>query len=994
MTLLERAERLPRPAHPDQVAIARERLAELAGRKGDADSADAAARLLRDDGAASLLDGVFGNSPYLTQLTLRQPGIVASLLDRGPAASWAEIAARLGRAGDPERKRADVMAELRQVKQQAALAIALCDIADAWTLEEVTGALSELAEGSLRQCVNHLLHDAAQQRLIRLPGDDPEAAGLFCLGMGKLGAGELNYSSDIDLIVFYDEERDLQAGPEGPRQCFIRLTRNLVAMMSEATREGYVFRTDLRLRPDPSATPPAIPVHAAELYYESVGQNWERAAFIKARNVAGDDGAAAEFLEIIRPFVWRRHLDFASIRDIHSIKRQIQAHRGGGEIAVAGHNVKLGRGGIREIEFFAQTQQLIFGGRNPALRERGTCAALAALASEDMISAVERDELTAAYRFLRRVEHRLQMIADRQTHALPDTDEGLEHIAAFLGFESRAAFTGELLHHLSRVQDRYADLFEDAPSLSEPGNLVFTGTDDDPDTVATLQRLGFREPGRAIALVKNWHHGRYRATTTTRAREILTELMPSLLEAFGGTANPDTALLRFDEFLGRLPAGVQLFSMFHANPQLLDLVAEILGTAPRLASILSHRPALFDAVLTPGFFDAWPDHAELVEEADVALGQARDFQDVLDLLRRWKADRNFQAGVQLLTGKVPAERASAMLSEVAALALERLAPAVAEEFAQRFGRVPGGEFAIVALGKLGSGEMTFTSDLDLIFIYDVPEGVAESDGERPLAPNQYYIRLCQRFVNAITAQTAEGALYEVDMRLRPSGNAGPLATSLEAFRKYHDEASWVWEKMALTRARAIAGPAALRAQIDETIAGVLQSPADPDELLRQVAAMRTRMLKSKSAASPWEVKDARGGIVDIEFIAQYLQLRHGHDHPEVLQPRPPEALRAAADAGLVERETADEIIAAAHLWQQVQGLLRLTLESGERGFDGETAPEGLRRALARATDCADFAEVEPKIVETQARVHGHFRTLIEEPAAALPAPTSEEEAKR
>ena len=581
-------------------------------------------------------------------------------------------------------------------------------------------------------------------------------------------------------------------------------------ILDERTGDGYVFRTDLRLRPDPRSTPLAISVPAALTYYETVGQNWERAALIKARPVAGDLIAARHFLAELQPFVWRKNLDFAAIEDIHSIKRQIQAHKGGGRIAVEGHDIKTGRGGIREIEFFAQTQQLIWGGRMRALRVGPTCAALRALAATGRIDAAACDALIDHYRFLRRVEHRLQMVEDAQTHRLPSDRAGIARLAVFLGYKDPDGFVAELRARLGAVEKHYAELFEEAPSLAGPGNLVFTGTEDDPETLATLARLGFAEPAQVAAMVRGWHHGRIRATRSQRAREILTEFVPELLRVFGGTAHPDTAILRFDRFLSQLPAGVQLFSLFHANPGLFSLVADIMAEAPLLAESLAHRPALLDAVLTAEFSARLPGRDGLADDLAALLSGARGFEDMLDLLRRWTNERRFQVGVQLLRRTIDGNEAGAALADIADAGLAALLPAVAADFARAHGEVPGGAFAIVAMGRLGSREMTLASDLDLILIYDAPDDVRRAPtGPRPLAVSAYYARLSQRLISAMTAPTAEGRLYEVDMRLRPSGESGPIASSLAAFAQYQREAAWTWEHMALTRARPIAGDPAL-----------------------------------------------------------------------------------------------------------------------------------------------------------------------------------------
>ncbi|MBM3542292.1 MAG: bifunctional [glutamine synthetase] adenylyltransferase/[glutamine synthetase]-adenylyl-L-tyrosine phosphorylase, partial [Alphaproteobacteria bacterium] len=695
--------------------------------------------------AAALLDAVFGNSPYLGQALVKEVAFVRDLATAGPEISFANLIAALESGGIETAPESDAMRALRQAKRRAALLIGLADIADLWPVERVTGALSRLADATLSAVARRLLRRAAADGAFALKDahDPARGSGLIVLGMGKLGAGELNYSSDVDLIVLYDPERIGAEDRSALQRHMVKLTHGLVRHLAERTADGYVFRTDLRLRPDPGSTPPAIPVAAAETYYESLGQNWERAALIKARPAAGDIEAGAVFLAQLRPFVWRKHLDFAAIQDIHSIKRQVNAHHGGGEIAIAGHNLKLGRGGIREIELFAQTQQLIWGGREPSLRVPGTVAALDALAAAGRIAPEVADRLARSYRFLRRVEHRLQMVADEQTHSLPESAAALEAMAIFLGHAGAEPFSAALLDHLRTVERHYAELFEEAPALGGGGNLVFTGADHDPETLRTIARAGFPDPGAVSSLIRGWHHGRYRAMRSTRARELLTELTPALLSALSKTANPAAAFTRFDEFLGRLPAGVQIFSLFYANPGLLDLVAQIMGDAPRLATHLARRPAALEAVLMRGFFDAVPDLPALERELAKALELARDLEDRLGVIRRWINDKRFQIGVQILRGAIEATAAGAALADATETALESLVHAVEDDFVRRHGRVPNGAMAAVALGKLGGREMTVRSDLDLIFVYEAADDLAASDGGRPLAAAHYFARLSQ-----------------------------------------------------------------------------------------------------------------------------------------------------------------------------------------------------------------------------------------------------------
>jgi glutamate-ammonia-ligase adenylyltransferase len=938
-----------------------------------------------DDSAIALLDALFGNSPYLTETALTDPTFMTDLWRRGPDAIHGDLSTALdvvrrqARAGLPP---AVVATGLRQLKRRAALAVAVADIARVWPLEQVTAALSAFARGCLGALIDSILLQLERDRQLALKGD-PDAAALTVIGMGKLGADELNYSSDIDIILLYDRDAPALAGNEQPSRHFVRAARMLVQLMSEAAVDGYIFRTDLRLRPDPGSTPLALSVQAAELYYESVGQNWERAAMIKAHPVAGNFAVGDAFLAGLTPYIWRKHLDFAAIHDIHSIKRQIDAHRGGGAVKVLGHNVKLGRGGIREIEFFAQTQQLIFGGRNPALRLRGTCQTLRALAAAGHVGAADAEELIEAYRFLRKVEHRLQMVDDRQTHSLPDSEAGIAAIATFLGYADGDAFQRALLQRLHSVESHYAKLFEEAPSLAGPtGNLVFTGTDDDPGTLETLHGLGFRDPSAAAGIVRRWHHGRFRATATARARELLTELMPGLLKALGATAAPDQALLNFDRFLNNLPAGIQLFSLFKANPALLDLVATIMGSAPGLAAHLARRAILLDSVLSSDFYLPLPSAAEMAADLAHQLAEVDHEQDILDRARRWANDRRFQVGVQQLKAIVQPAQAALGYSDIAAATISALCDRIERQFAEAHGGFRGPRLAVLALGKLGSREMSATSDLDLIFVYDIPPGIEASDGRQPLSPIHYYTRLSAKIVTALTAHTNEGPLYEVDMRLRPSGRAGPLANSLEGFETYHAQSAWTWEHMALSRARVIHGPPGLIDRLADIVKSTLCRPRDPVGLLRDVADMRDRIARHAPPKSPWDFKHLEGGLFDIDFVAQYLALRHAAQRPDLLDPHPAEMLRRAANAGFLPAADAEHLRATRTLLSDVQSLLRLTLDSDEAAFDEARATEGLQRLIAATEGVNDLAELRRRIETETDAVRAIYRRVVEEPARA------------
>ena len=966
------------------MALGLERWTEAAAAL-ESETGERARRLAFDPDAKPLIEAVFGNSPFLAQAAAADPGVFCDILEQGSDGPAARALDQIRQVPDQEPA---VMRALRIAKRRVALATALADISGSWSLARVTETLSDLADAALGAAAKFLLRQAAANGAFTLADEiDPaRGSGLVVLGMGKLGARELNYSSDIDLIVLYDPERIRTDAPESLQKHFVRLARGLVRLLEERTADGYVFRTDLRLRPDPGATPLALSVNAAEIYYESLGQNWERAAMIKARAVAGDIEAGRAFLDRLRPFVWRRHLDFAAIQDIHSIKRQIHAHHGGGTIAVAGHNIKLGRGGIREIEFFVQTQQLIRGGREPRLRTASTLDGLNRLAELALTDRTTAAEMKESYEYLRRVEHRLQMIDDEQTQTLPADDQGLNALSAFLGYRDKDSFAAELMARLGVVERHYARLFEDSPALvasgTAAGNLVFTGVEADPATLATLAELGFREPETVHATVRGWHHGRYRAMRSTRARELLTELMPVLLGALAKSPDASGAFLRFDAFLSRLPSGVQIFSLFHSNPHLLELLAEIMGAAPRLAEHLSGHPAVIDAMVVPGFLDRTPDRDHLAAELERQLDLARDIEDVLDASRRFAHDRQFQVGVQLLRGLILPPAASAVLSDIAEVAISGMLPRIEADFAAGHGRFGAPSLAVIAMGKLGGREMTPTSDLDLIFVYDTGSRADASDGPRPLPASQYFARLSQRLLNALTALTAEGRLYDVDMRLRPSGNKGPLAVAFDGFVRYQEQDAWTWEHLALTRARPIAGPEALRARAAEAIRKVLTRPRDPKRLLKDVAEMRARMAAERPAGSPWDVKNLRGGLVDVEFVVQCLQLLHAHERPEILDPNTAAALDKIAAAGLLSASDAETLRRALRLWQALQAVLRLTLDP-IKDEDGAAFPESLKRRLVRIGGMADFAGLEARMGELARAAADVFRRVIEVPAGPL-----------
>ncbi len=895
--------------------------------------------------AQDLLEGVAGCSPYLRRLMQRSPDLTYSILSASPAAALERAIekTRIVATDDPDRQ----MRILRNAKSEAALTIALADAAGVWDVMAAAQALSRFADAAVEGALN-----AALARL-----SIESTNGITVLAMGKHGACELNYSSDIDLIVLFDREAmGVENGAEA-QALAVKATRALVRILQTQTPDGYVFRTDLRLRPDPGVSAVALPVRAAEAYYEAFGQNWERMAFIKARACAGDKALGGAFLQAMRPFVWRKYLDFAAIEDVHAVKRQIHTIKGGGEVEFEGHDIKLGRGGIREIEFYTQTQQLILGGKNPALRAPATLDALAMLCACGHITEQARDELTAAYRYLRHVEHRLQMINDEQTHRLPRQTADIARLAIFAGAESAAAFREKIKTTLQTVQRCYAGLFEagDDPQ-TQIGALVFTGVEDHPATLETLARLGFSRGSDISAVIRRWHTGAIRATRTERARELLTKLVPPLLEALSRAGNPDDAFFAFDDFLSRLPSGVQIFSLLLNNLEVFDALIRIMTISPYLGRELSRRFNFIERLLDNDWSTPPPALQSYEAAAVAAVSAAPTYEQALNAVRRWAGEQKFQTAAQLATDLSPHEEAARRFTAIADACIRALAPVALKEMRRQHGAIDG-DMTIVGLGRLGAEEMTATSDIDLMFIYDAPANVL-SDGPRSLSPLEYYTRLVRRLVTALSAATEEGALYEVDMQLRPSGAAGPAAVSFSAFHRYYKEEAWTWEAMALTRARVITKGSALDRKVSAEIDAILRRRRAPNDVAADIADMRDRLAKMKPGASVWDLKNIVGGLTDIAFICQYLALVGA----ERFGPPPRhtgKALAWFANNGELAQEKAAILVNAQSVFESVLQAGRaatggmfapkeagVALQERMAAICGETTTEGAERVLA------------------------------------------------
>jgi len=912
---------------------------------------------------------VFGASTYLAGLVRRDPARLVRLLDSDPdahleflLAETCALAAAPPEAAGPG---------LRRLKAEVHLLTALADLGGAWDLDRVTCALARFADAALASALASAAGaEVAAGRLRPAPdAAHGPAPGFFCIAMGKHGAFELNYSSDIDISIFFEPELMPLADGVEPQAFAVRLTHRLAELMQERTADGYVFRIDLRLRPDPGSTPPAVSAAAALDYYESVGQNWERAAFIKARPCAGDLPRARAFLDELEAFVWRKNLDFAAIADIHSIKRQIHIHKVDDRLSAKGADLKLGRGGIREIEFYVQTQQLILGGRRPGLRSFRTLEALDALAGEGHVSPQARDDLREAYDRLRALEHRVQMLADEQTHRLPESETDRRRVAALAGFDRLRVFDAAVERILKTVNRRYGELFPgEEPLSSRFGSLIFTGVDDDPETLRTLARMGFSNPAQVSQTIRSWHHGHIAATRSERGRELFTRLAPRLLEAAHAAGAPDAAFLRFGAFFSRLSSGVQLQSLFLAQPALFELIVEVMAFAPRLADTLARRPAALDAMLDPAFFgDIDPEEDRQALRAAVA--RAGDFESAMDTVRRQHREQAFRVGVQVMSGSAGAEAAGRAFAGLADASIEALAPAALAE-ASRMGGAFAGEVAVVALGKCGSREMSAGSDLDLMTLHR--SAAADTLSETKGWPAEvFYARFTQRLVAALSLPTSEGELYEVDMRLRPSGAKGPVAVAFPSFGAYYEAEAETWEFMALTRARVVWSSApGFAADVTAAIEAALRRPRDIATLARDVREMRALIAQEKPPSGTWDMKLAPGGLVDIEFAAQFLQLAHAPAGGP-LRAGTAEALEALAAAGLTDG--IGPLLEAWTLQQNLTQMLRLALGDGD---DPADQPEAFRRKLARAGGARDFRSLAARLARVRKDAVTAYERLV------------------
>ncbi|GGE50939.1 glutamate-ammonia-ligase adenylyltransferase [Marinicauda pacifica] len=917
--------------------------------------------------ASGFVDAVFAAAPYLGRLAVRRAETFLRLARDSPEAVIADAIER-ARAVAELSDHDEAARVLREAKSDLHLAAALADLSGAYDLSHAVGALTAFADAS----VQGALGAAVRIRGFDVEADDTPLPGYFVLALGKMGTGTLNYSSDIDLVVLFEPDRIVTPEGKEPQKALDRLTQTWVRLMSEETSDGYVFRVDHRLRPDPSSTPVSLSAESARRYFEAVGQNWERAAYAKARVCAGDREAGEAFLRDLEPFIWRRALDFAAVEDIRSLAKQIQSIGRRAEIRVAGHDVKLGRGGIREVEFYAQVMQLLFGGRKPALRVPDTVGALRALQAEDLIAAEEAEALIEDYRTLRHVEHRIQMREDEQTQTLPADRSARAAVAALFGEAELEAFDAQVTSALQRIHAAFSEQFDDGDSLATgEGSLVLTGVEPTPDTLATLSAHGFSQPEQIWSRLSGWAAGRARAGRTERARGLFSRLAPRLVEAIGATGDADRTFARFAKFFEGLPSGVQPLSLLVNHPELADELIAILGLAPRLAEVLARRPALLDIMLDPSFAQPLKtgDRTKLAERMREVRGRGTPFELALNQARRIAREERLRIGAQTLLGRASAGEAGRAYTDLAEAAIEVMSDAALNEVARRHGPPPG-RFAILGLGKLGGCELSADSDLDIMVVYQADREMSE--GERPIGCDTWFSRFTQRLVAALSAPTEEGDLFDVDLALRPSGSAGPVAVSLARFESYYQGGeAWTWERMALTRARIVGGQG-LDSEVSAALDAAMACDVAARDIRRDAAAMRARLERDKPAGSLWNLKLRTGGLIEIEFIAQTGQLVLGRR----LSPSTAQALRMLVECGALPEADGEALTTALRDYSLVTQLLRLAHGSG---FDPDTASLPFAERLGEAVGVSGLQALQDRLDDHAARVRALFVAHIGEP---------------
>ena len=913
---------------------------------------------------------LLGGSAFLAGILCRQSCYAEKLLLQGAIdapRSEAEMLADLRQNIPEQADFAELQAALRRCKVEQILRIGSRDLCGLAALEEVTAELSGLAAACLQRAYEvcgRQLQDEYGEPLEIEPSGKPQRAEMTILGMGKFGGEELNFSSDIDLIYCYSSNNGETAG--GSRgdtislhRYFVKLAELISRALHQVTEDGFVFRVDTRLRPDGNNGDLAISLVGAETYYESWGQSWERAAMIKARPVAGSIPLGIELLKRLKPFVFRRYLDFGMIEDIKLMKQKINASLNREQEGE--RNLKLGRGGIREIEFFIQALQLVNAGTRPQLQFRNSLRMLQLLAEEDLINAEELQQLSEAYRFLRTVEHRIQIVQEQQTHSLPTRPDDLLALARRCGFADAESFAVELERHRQNVSNIFKDLFhseeDEALEVRPEVNFIFD-SESDPDLVKDLlEEKGFSNPNGAYESITLLLGGEPQKRLTERGRRCLEKLAPLLLGEMLDSASPDLALYNLERFISGIRARTSYFSLLAENPGIVKMLIALFSSSQLLSRFFVQRPELLDTLVARSHASVDKDREQLAASLVEHMALAEDYEQQLDALRRFRNEEFLRIALSDLHGRLKQGQGAKQLSWLAEVCLERAIEMARKEVAPRFGAPYANDaeegdeetaFAVIGMGKLGGLELNYHSDLDIIFIYDSegktrPTAGTDPNRFRQISNHEYFAKLAQRIITVLTLMTREGIVYEIDTRLRPSGNQGPLVTSMSALKRYHRESAQPWERQAMTKARVVCGPEEFAGRLQQLISELAFDRPVTDDLQAEIYRLRSRMEKeiAKETEDHFNIKTGRGGMVDVEFIAQYLQLRYGRQIKDLWQQNTLEILQVLAQNDILHPAEAKQLIRGYKFLRRLENKLRLLHDQSINELSSD--PKSLRK---------------------------------------------------
>jgi glutamate-ammonia-ligase adenylyltransferase len=932
-------------------------------------------RLIESGGAKALekipraelaaLFAVLGASTYLSDILFRQGKDWPDLLLSQIRTKSKSVLAHL-RDLEPYIRSAQSMREfcaaLRQHKQREYLRIGTRDLLPAVTLEETLQELTALADASLEAAYRFCRAEAERDYgVLNLAGTD-HPNGFVVIGMGKLGGGELNFSSDIDVVFLYQsDEGESFGGRKGktdPRTYFSEVGKRIIQCMGEVTEDGFVFRIDLRLRPLGTSGPLVQSVSSAMLYYESWGQCWERAALIKARPVAGEKEIGDTFLREIQPFIYRRYLDYTTVEELRHMKLRIENELLTG--AGKERNIKLGYGGIREIEFFTQALQLVNGGYVPQVRGPSTLPALAALGRHKLISAQERDKLSAAYRFQRQAEHKVQIVQEAHAHAIPEGKDEEQALARRLGYRPKAKrserelFWRDYRASTNAVRAIFDRLFYGAQKeivdkgASDAG-AVWHDLDREQIIVSELRELGFSDSEKAYANLLAVRDGEVYAPPSPRRRQVMRTLGPALITEIAKSGAPDQALLNLSKFSHQIGGRTGFLTLLAENPQTMRLLVTLFADSQFLTDLFLNRPELIDTLIRVDLTRVEKSKDEMLAELRSALAQHGDVEAKLNALRRYKTEEFIRIGLHDLGGAINLVRVLHQLSDLADGCLEGTLDFTLNELEEKFGLVPGGRFAVIGGGKLGGRELDYNSDLDLVFIYQAGDAAQTQGGLRGQLPaHEFYVRLGQKLITYLSAPTEEGIAYKIDMQLRPSGKAGPLVCSLDAYREYHRSSSQLWERQALIKTRYAAGDPILGKAIEQIAEGFAYGSGLSADGISEIHHLRMRMERELAGENEtrFNLKKGRGGLVDIEFLTQMLQLAHGHRLRALRRRETLQALKKLFDCKIL-KSAEYKLFAEGYLFlRRLDHRLRLQRDQSIDAFEADPARlEGIARAL-------------------------------------------------